>query len=304
MSHSGGQMGLLDTITTGKQSKAMIHTIYGLPGVGKTTWASKFPKCLILDLEKGSSHLEVARLDSIDTFHLFKNILNDLLTSSHLYQTIAVDSIEALESLIADQVCQEGAVETIEKYDGGYGKGYIRTRELMREVMTSLRALNEKKNITVILIGHSQVKTHNDPAENAAYDRYVMRVNDKMGAVIRDLSDNVFFACHKVSTFNDKGKIRAISDGERVIKTEWRASADAKNRLNLPFEIPLSYEAFSLAIESTKPKSVESLREEINEMVRGLDQETKPKAVEAVKKAQTVEELLAIKNRISVLINA
>jgi hypothetical protein len=296
-------MSFLKNVTTGRQMKPMIHTIFGLPGVGKTTWASRFPNCLILDLEHGSNSLEVARISSITDLNQFKLALSSLLTEPHDYKTVAIDSIEALESLIADAVCKEGSVETIEKYDGGYGKGYQRSRELMREIMMTLKGLTEK-GMTAILIGHSQVKTHNDPAENVSFDRYIMRVNDKMGAVIRDLSDNVFFACHKVSTYSEKGKTRAISDGERVIKTEWRAAFDAKNRLGLPFEIPLSYQAFSEAINNLKPKNVNELREETQALLKGLDAETRPRAEEALKKAQTTEELIAIKNRITTLVNS
>lgn len=296
-------MSLLNSVSSGKQVKAMIHTIFGLPGVGKTSWAAQFPKCLIIDLEKGSHHLDVDRLDNIDSLDAFRSLIDELVISDHKYQTIAVDSIESLELLICDWVCKEGGVETIEKYEGGYGKGYQRSREIMREIMGSLRKLTDK-DITVILVGHSQVKTHNDPAENTSFDRHVMRVNDKMGAVIRDLSDNVFFACHKVNTYKDQGKVRAISDGERVLRTEWRASFDAKSRMNLPFEIPLSYHAFIAASESNKPKSLEDLRSEVEQMIAGLDAETKPKAQTALDKAKTIEELISIKNRISTIINA
>lgn len=297
-------MSLLSGVVSGRQVKPMIHTIYGLPGVGKTTWASRFPDCLILDLERGSNHLDVARLENIESLAQFRQVLTDLLATDHKFKTLAVDSIESLESLISDAVCVEGRVDSIEKYEGGYGKGYHRTREIMREIMNDLRSLTTTKQMNVILIGHSQVKTHNDPAENTAYDRYIMRVNDKMGSIIRDLSDNVFFACHKVNTYKDGGKVRAISDGERVIKTEWRAAFDAKNRMGLPFELPLSYDAFIAASQSPTKKTPESLRAEITELAQSLDETTKPKALEAMMKAKTIEELNDIKNRITTIVSA
>ncbi len=71
-----------------------------------------------------------------------------------------------------------------------------------------------------------------------------------MAALIRDLSDNVLFATYKVFTNEEKGRTRAYGDGQRVIFTQWRPCADAKNRLDLPFELPLSYDAFIDAINN------------------------------------------------------
>lgn len=297
-------MSILDRVTKGPQIKPMIHTIFGVQGCGKSTWASKFPKCLFLDLEKGSYHLDVARLDQLSSLSEVKEVLESIQKNAGGYKTLVIDSVESLESMIFEHVCAEGKVDSIEKYDGGYGKGYVRSREIMSGIMKTLRAITESQGLTVILIGHSQVKNHTDPAENVAYDRYIMRCNDKMSAVIRDLSDSVFFCAHKVATYKDGQKTRAISDGERVMYTSWRAAYDAKSRLNLPHELPLDYQAFISAIDNQKPKSVDELKADITQMAAGLDQETKTKALDAMNKATTTEALIAIKNRISTIVTA
>ena len=37
--------------------------VYGVEGIGKTTFASKFPDPLFIDVEGGTKHLDVARVD-------------------------------------------------------------------------------------------------------------------------------------------------------------------------------------------------------------------------------------------------
>jgi hypothetical protein len=286
-------------VETGRKVMPQIHCIYGVPGVGKSTFASKFPEPIFIDLEKGSYALDVARVSDVPTLEKFREVLQLILTDNHSHKTIVIDSIESLEGLLSDFVCKEGKVDSIEKYDGGFGKGFSRLREIGREIMIELRALAEKRGMTVVMIGHSQVRSQTDPATNASYDRYTLRTNEKFAAVIRDLSDNVFFVTHKVYTAKENNKTKAVSDGERVLFTEWRAGFDAKNRLSLPFEIPLDYQAFVAACEGAAPKSASDLRKDIEELIKGLDnEELKTKVKAALEKNPSEETLHTIKNRV------
>lgn len=291
-------MSILKSVTAGKQVGAQIHTIVGHNGVGKTTWAASFPNALVIDLERGSNHLSVTRLtpDQIPTFEVFIKTLKELGNTKHGYQSLVIDSVEALEGLISDFVCAEGKVGSIEKYDGGYGKGYTRTREVMREIMQELQFL-QGKGITSILVAHTQVKNITDPATNQAYDRVIMRCNDKMAAIIRDLSDNVFYATHKVFTTEAKGKTKAFGDGQRVMYTQFRPGFDAKNRLDLPLELPLSYEAF---IEAQGVEGdVESVVADIKQIADGLDDKLKSDVAAMLEKFKNNPvKLKEVKNRL------
>lgn len=287
-------MSLLANVTTGKQIGPQIHVITGGNGVGKTTWAASFPAPLIIDLEKGSNHIDVARVGA-ESLADFRAILVELKAGKHTYKTVGIDSAEALEGLICDAVCAEGKVDSIEKYDGGYGKGWTRTREIMREIMQELRSLG----ITVVIIAHTQVKSHTDPATNQTYDRVIMRCNDKMAAIIRDLADNVFYATYKVFTTEVKGKTKAFGDGQRIMFTQPRPGHDAKNRLDLPHELPLSYDAFAEACKLQPEANVDMLVGEIKEMSEKLDAGLK-KDVESmlVKFKTNPTKLKEVKNRL------
>ena len=49
-------------ITKGVQPKPLKVCLYGVEGIGKTTFASQFPDPLFVDLDKGSTWLDVARV--------------------------------------------------------------------------------------------------------------------------------------------------------------------------------------------------------------------------------------------------
>lgn len=293
-------MSLLNAVTTGRQIGPQVHVIAGVNGVGKTTWAASFPKVLLIDLEKGSEHLEVARIpaEKVPDLAAFRALLKELVTTKHDYQTLAIDSVEALEGLICDAVCVEGKVASIELYESGYGKGYVRSREIMREIMMDIRKL-QAKGMTTILVGHTQIKSHTDPATNQTYDRVIMRCNDKMAALIRDLADNVFYASYKVFTTEQKGRTRAFGDGQRVMFTQWRAGFDAKNRLELPLELPLSYDAFAEACKIEPQAKTEDLISDINAMSEKLDPALKKDVEEMLKNFKNnPAKLREVKNRL------
>jgi hypothetical protein len=288
---------LKKAVSKGKQIGAQIHVVAGDNGVGKTTFACSFPSPLCIDLENGSRHLDVERIkaDEVPDITTFRAILKELIETDHSYKTIVIDSVESLESLISDAVCAEGKVKSIELFDGGYGKGYVRSREMMREVMEDLRAL-QKKEVSAVLVAHTQVKSKTDPATNQTYDRVIMRCNDKMAALIRDLADNCFYCTHRVLTTKENNKTKAFGDGQRVMFTQWRPGFDAKNRLDLPLEIPLSYEAFVEACSSQPPGDVIS---EIEEIASKLDEQMKIKVRDQVEKYKNnPAKLKEIKNRL------
>ncbi len=287
-------------ISTGKKNGAQIHVIAGTNGVGKTTWATSFPDSILLDIENGSNHLDVSRVEHQDlkTLDQVKENIKLIASGNHKFKTLVIDSVEALESLIFDFVCTEGGVNSIEKYDGGFGKGMVRSREIMREIMISLQDL-KAQGISSILVAHTQVKPHTDPAQNQTYDRIIMRANDKMAAIVRDLADNVFYASFKVHTAIDGGKTRAFGDGQRVLYKAWRAGFDAKSRIpGIPFELPLSYTAFKEACDSKPDLNAEKLLEEIKQISQGIKSDVKATILNHADKFKTnPEKLQDIKTR-------
>jgi hypothetical protein len=103
--------------------------------------------------------------------------LRALQTEKHESNTVVLDSLDWIEPLIWKAVCDEGKVETIEQYAGGYGKGYIRALDLWRTLIKELAGLNHKMH--VLLIAHAQIKSFQDPELANAYDRYQLKINER-----------------------------------------------------------------------------------------------------------------------------
>jgi len=171
-----------------------------------------------------------------------------LQTEKHEFDSVVLDSLDWVEPLIWKAVCDEGKVETIEQYAGGYGKGYVRALDLWRTLLKELSVLNEKMH--VLLIGHAQIKSFQDPELPTAYDRYQLKINDKAAALLREAADAVLFARFETELVKTNGKTRAYGEGNRIMYTESRPGWDAKNRFNLPFCMPLDWKTFGEAIRA------------------------------------------------------
>ena len=242
-------MSLLDTITKGRRPRYIWALIYGVDGVGKSHWASQAPHPIFVGAEKGTEQLDVARFPQTEQVSELFAQLRTLQTEKHDFQTVVLDSLDWVEPLIWKAVCDEGKVENIEQFAGGYGKGYVRALDLWRTLIKELSALNQTMH--VLLIGHVQIKSFQDPELPNAYDRYQLKINDKAAALVREAADAVLFARFETELVRSSGtKARVRGEGKRIMYTESRPGFDAKNRFNLPFVMPLDWKSFGDAIRA------------------------------------------------------
>ncbi len=296
-------MSLLSQAKKGVIPGPKINLIYGPNKVGKTTFVTSFPQHVLLDLEKGSNAVYSAnRVQGFESLAHVQDTVNDLLNTPHDYKVLGVDSVEALEGLIFDHLCAESKVTSIEDVGGGFGKGFVKSREIMRQLMGQFRQLCDKRGVEVFLIGHSQTKDQNDPITNSTYTKYLLRTNDKMASIIKDLADNIIFVSRRMLPAKKDAKEIVVSDNKTYAYTQWRVGFDAGNRINLPFEFELSYDNWMLAKEAGRPVTLDELKAETFELLKGLDGETRPKAEQTLKKATTIEEVAAIKQRALTLV--
>lgn len=269
-------MSLLANVITGKIVKPHFVLLYGEPGIGKSSWAAAAPSPIFLCSEDGADELGVARI-KLTSLSDLRAILNELLTSAHEYKSIVIDTVDHFEQLIFAEVAKDKGKKTIE--DIGFAKGYIYALDYWFEITGLLeRARNEKK-MNIVLLAHSIIKAHNDPQLDAPYDTYLIKLHQKAAEFLRDRVSCVLFATYKTYLHEKESqKTKAYGDGSRVVYTEKRPAFIAKNRFNLPFEIPLNFDDFDLACKAQKPKDLASLVSFIEANLSALEPGIREKA--------------------------
>jgi hypothetical protein len=121
------------------------------------------------------------------------------LNDEGIYETVVIDSLDWLERMIWDRVCQESGVKSIKKADGGFAKGYTHALTFWREIVDQLNALRAGRGMVVLLIAHAKVEKFEDP-EWSPYDRYSPRLHKHAAALVSEWYDAVLFATRKIRT--------------------------------------------------------------------------------------------------------
>jgi len=259
-------------IKTGSSPSALRIILQGQEGVGKTTWAAGCPEVLFLTCEDGGGLLDYARVVCptwVELVDAVKSINREGMPAG--YTTIAIDTIDSFERLLWQHLCEIKNVDSVEQIEGGFGKGYKLSAEHIAFLLQGLDSIRTRQGVNVVLLAHVHVKAFNDP-NGPAYDRYEMRVAKEAAGLLSSWADAQLFACFNVTVLKTGKKTRDNRSGvvdagdmekgkatkvERVIYTSKDAAFDAKNRHNLPDELPMDFAAFAKAIQwnsHRKPK--------------------------------------------------
>lgn len=240
-------MGMLENIQSGRESRPPRIMIYGSEGVGKSTFGANAPKPIFIQTEDGLGEINCHKFPLAKSVSEVIAELTALRDEQHEFQSVVIDSADWLERLIFDEVCREYGVRSIEKADGGYGRGYTHAVTHWRKNVALLEELRDKRGMMVILVAHAKVERFEDP-ENAAYDRYTPRLHKHACGLLSEWVDAVLFANKKfrVQKENDRAIAAPIGadGGERILRTVGSPACIAKNRFGLPAELPLSWQAF------------------------------------------------------------
>ncbi|MBW2704549.1 MAG: ATP-binding protein [Deltaproteobacteria bacterium] len=240
-------MKLLEKVTSGKALAPRRVMLYGTHGIGKSTFAACTPKPVFIQTEDGLGEIECDKFPLTATFDQAMQALSELYSEKHSFRTVVIDSVDWLERLIWNEVCRKRNVESIE--DIGYAKGYVFALTQWREFLEGLSALRSEKGMMIVLIAHARIERFQNP-ETDSYDRYVPRLHRLASQVLQEWCDEVLFATFKVYTKQtdegfDRKRTQGIGTGERIVRTVERPAHMAKNRLNLPEEMPLDWNAYA-----------------------------------------------------------
>lgn len=233
-------------ITRGKQPTAQKIVLYGVEGIGKTTFAAQFPNPVFLDTEGGTKNFDVARLPVPTSWTMLLDEINSVSSSD--CATLVIDTMDWAEKLACTHVCDVKKWDSIET--PSYGTGYRYVYEEMGKLLNALTGVINR-GVNVLLLAHAAMRKFEQPDEMGSYDRWELKLQTSAkcntAAMVKEWADLVLFANYKTVAVaaDDKGRKFKAQGGRRVMYTTHHPCWDAKNRFGLPDELPLDFSALS-----------------------------------------------------------
>ena len=227
--------------------------LYGPEKWGKTTFGAFAPNSVIYLAPRELGYLTLQRAKTvpesdcakIDTWEGLKSQMRRIAQADHVeHRNIVLDALTGLEAMLHKHVCDK-------HYGGDWGpRGFMSYREgyetSVEEWRLFLDILDEIKfrGINVILLGHSQVKTFNNPA-GPDYDRYVCDIHPKTWSPTSKWADVILFGTYKTAVDTGKAAAKASDKGKgiagtkRIVYTERCDAYDAGSRFQIPRAIDI-----------------------------------------------------------------
>ena len=230
------------SITSGVLNTPMKVVLYGPEGIGKTTFASKFPGVLFIDTEGSTKKLDVKRLPPPTSWAMLLDMVDSVRKREIPCGTLAIDTADWAEALCIKAVCARSNHSGIE--DFGYGKGYVYVKEEFGRLLDLLDGVVASGH-NVVITAHAQITKFEQPDEMGAYDRWTMKTSKQVAPLLREWCDMLLFANYKTIVVKDgdgKGAKSKAQGGRRVMCTTHHACWDAKNRDGLQDELDFDFE--------------------------------------------------------------
>lgn len=225
-------------ITSGIIPSAQKIVVYGPEGIGKSTFASKFPDPVFSDTEGSTKKLDVKRFDAPSSWEMLL-MQAQYVRDNKPCKTYIIDTADWAERLCTQSVCAKANKSGIE--DFGYGKGYVYLRDEFGKLLNLLEEVISR-GINVVFTAHSFLRKFEQPDEMGAYDRYEMKLSKYVSPMLKEWADAVFFVNYKTYVVDDGNGKKKAQGGQRVMYTTHNPCWDAKNRDNLPDELPFDFE--------------------------------------------------------------
>ena len=218
-------------VTTGIQQMPQRIGLFGPGGIGKTTLATSLASVgkrpLIVDLDRGSHHLDARRISNVASWSDLRTALADTRVWTD-YDFVVIDSLTKAQDLCAASIMQAERVKSLEFAGGGYGKGYRFLYENMLSLLDDLdRHVRDGRN--VLLIMHEFVaKVPNPMGTDFIRFEPNLYAADKVSVRhrVKEWLDHLFFVGYDVFAKDGKAK----GSGTRTIYPQEMPTHWAKSR--------------------------------------------------------------------------
>jgi hypothetical protein len=238
--------------SSGLPERILLHSA---PGIGKSTWAAMSDRPIFIQTEDGLSGLpEVETFPLAKSFDEVMEAISALYLEQHEYKTVVIDSADWLEMLIVQKVCDDEKVQSIEKIS--YGRGHVFAMHYWRNIIDGLNALRNDRQMSVIMLCHTDVKRVSDPTM-PEYDTNTLKLHKRASAILEEWADIILYATVQTNTVTEESgfsgkRTRAVTTGQRIVHTVGQPAFLAKSRFTLPPILPLDWQAFDTALKAAK----------------------------------------------------
>lgn len=289
----------LAAVRRGRIDTPIRTLLYGVEGVGKTTFGASAPAPIFIAAEDGAGLLNIERFPPPESWRQVREAVAALTNEPHEYGSLVVDTLDWLEPLLWHHICDRDGKKDIEDY--GYGKGYVAALDEWRVLINDLERLRAVKRMRVVLLAHSWIRPFKNP-EGDDFDRYEMKIHLKAAGLLKEWSDVVLFANYETFAHKDEKtkRVRGVATGARLCYTTRTAAYDAKNRFSLPESFALDWTEYAEALERHETTDAETLVAEIQRKAAELGGDVEQQATDLLARFQHNADALAkINNRLN-----
>lgn len=246
-----------------------IILIYGTNRTGKTLNAVKGKKPFVIGFERGLNAIPGIPFSPISKWRDWTETVKQLTgpkmeEAKKLYNTIIIDTMDAMGDLASDYICQLYGVNTV----GEGNKGYGLWREFAAEISKWIRTLTNG-GYTVVFLGHEGTREFLDE-KGAKYDKVYPKGEKRVVDVAADLSDIIGYA--QPQPVNEKGE--TVNSTLYLVGTR---SFHAGSR-------------FTHIVPFIKEWTMEKLEAAIRDAIAGEEKTSSVKAVSDEKAKKKIEE--------------
>ncbi len=234
----------LSEIKTAIPSRPTAAILYGVPGIGKTSIGANIPGALVLynKGEDGISTLknagrvpsDVPQIGPIETWSDGFDAIDALIQGEHSHKCLVIDALGGFEGNCHDH-CKNLDYEGSRAKFMAYHNGFNTAVSYWKLFLNKLDELRDKKQMSVMLLGHAQVDDFKNP-EGPDFDRWLPQCHEATWAVTHQWADMVLFANYIVAV-DKEGK--GQGGVKRFLYTQFHPAYDAKNRYGLPSQISM-----------------------------------------------------------------